>query len=73
MILTALSILILPVFIVLHYTYIDSNVVVLKDPNVLEYIIRAEGKYPVRDNLFSEKLAWLYRNRLKQLPPIGTE
>lgn len=72
MILTTLSILI-PTSVYCFALYIDSNVVVLKDPNVLEYIIRAEGKYPVRDNLFSEKLAWLYRNRLKQLPPIGTE
>ncbi len=32
--------------------------VMVADPNVLEEVLRAEGKYPIRDKLFSPKVSW---------------
>ncbi len=40
-------------------------IVVLKDPTVIENVLRAEGKYPVRDTVFTPKFAWLFKNRGK--------
>lgn len=39
-----------------------------KDPASIEYVLRAEGEYPVRDVLVTKHFAWLYRNRAKQEP-----
>ena len=36
-----------------------NNFVVMADPNLLETILRAEGKYPRRDTTLSSNMAWL--------------
>ena len=35
-----------------------NNVVMMADPNELENILRAEGKYPDRDANFTESVKW---------------
>ena len=40
----------------------NNNFVVMADPNHLENVLRAEGKYPVRDVNFTPRLAWIMTN-----------
>ena len=42
--------------------------VAIKDPDSIELVLRAEGKYPVRDFAFTDGLYWLATNKTK-LPP----
>ena len=44
--------------------------VLVKDPSIIERVLRAEGKYPIRDTTFSPNIVWLYKNRLKAAPSI---
>ena len=37
----------------------QNNFVVMADPNHLEAVLRAEGKYPDRDTNFSPNLEWI--------------
>ena len=46
---------------------------VFKDPDAVEIVGRAEGKYRRRDISMTDGLNWLSRNRVKQLPTLGTE
>ena len=36
-----------------------KNFVVMADPNQLETVLRAEGKYPRRETILSPNMAWL--------------
>jgi len=45
--------------------------VLVKDPSTIEKVLRAEGKYPVRENFVSGKVSWLFENRLKKTLPMG--
>ena len=50
--------------LVLLYIYISTcaggnNFVMISDPNQLENILRAKGKYPRRDNNMSPNTEWL--------------
>ena len=36
-----------------------NNIVVMADPNLLETVLRAEGKYPRRETFLSPNMAWL--------------
>ena len=47
--------------------------IIVKDPSVIEYVLRAEGKYPRRDMVVNKRFGWLYRNRTDLLPNYGTE
>ena len=46
--------------------------IIVKDPSVIEYVLRAEGKYPLRD-VINKRLGWLYQNRIDLLPNHGIE
>ena len=50
------------------YSYVGNNIAVTKDPNAIESVLRAEGKYPVRDSDSTVKLRWLFENKTN-LPP----
>ena len=47
--------------------------VYLKNPDVLEAVLRAEGEYPVRDFRVTGEMAWLYKNKANQQPPSAFE
>ena len=43
-----------------------KDIVVYKDPNGLEEVVRSEGKYPERENFnMMSSMSWLYNNRSK--------
>ena len=42
--------------------------VLVKDPSIIEVVIRAEGKYPIRDTMVSPNFAWIHKNILKRTP-----
>ncbi len=44
---------------------------VVKDPATIEKVLRAEGKYPIRERLFTPNFVWLYENSLKETPTIA--
>ena len=46
---------------------------VIKDPESIEYVLRAEGKYPARDTGISDRYAWLYKNKIKLPVPFTLE
>ena len=50
--------------------YADKWFVIIRDPNTVESVLRAEGKYPVCDNFFTQALNWLIKHRVKALPPM---
>ena len=50
-----------------------SSIVVVKDPDTIEYVLRAEGKYPSRDDIVTKNIAWLYKNRSKQTLALAIE
>ena len=45
-----------------------NNFVMMADPNQLENILRAEGKYPVRDTNMTPNMQWL---TTKSKYPVG--
>lgn len=47
--------------------------IVTKDPASVEQVLRAEGKYPLRDTIITKNLAWLYREVAKQEPGFFAE
>ena len=47
--------------------------IIVKDPSVIEHVLRAEGKYPLRDVVINKRLGWLYKNRADLLPNHGIE
>jgi hypothetical protein len=51
----------------------DTNIVVFKKPESMEAILRAEGKYPVRDVIVSTQLKWLSENVAKEVPSFAIE
>lgn len=50
-----------------------TRVVVIRDPASIEYILRAEGKYPVRDLGASDRYAWLFKHKSKETIPFAVE
>jgi len=42
----------------------------VKDPATIEMVLRVEGKYPVREKLFTPNFAWLYENSFKKPPTL---
>ena len=55
--------------IFLYYTLIIGSgiIVILRDPAALEYVLRAEGEYPVRDDVMSSRMTCLFTKKA-QLP-----
>jgi hypothetical protein len=43
-------------------SFADTNIVALRNPESMEAILRAEGKYPVRDAVVSNNIKWLAKN-----------
>ena len=54
----------------LHFK-LGNKMVLIKDPDSIEDILRAEGKYPRRDLTFSEGMKWLTEHRLKEPTSVG--
>ena len=52
-----------------------KRLVCISDPDSIEMVLRAEGKYRHRDLHVTDGLNWLTRNRLKhgRLPPVSQE
>ena len=48
---------------------LGNKLVVVKDPDSIEHILRAEGKYPVRDP--TDGMYWLIKNVAKELPTFS--
>ena len=46
--------------------FLGNYSVLVKDPSTIENILRAEGKYPERDNTFMKNFCWLFENRLQK-------
>ena len=42
--------------------------VLINDPNSFEAILRAEGKYPVRDSTFTPGMQWFYKQFNMPIP-----
>ena len=52
-------------------TYVGGNrFVYMANPNMLENILRAEGRYPRRENTLSPNLEWILA-KLKLPPPFA--
>ncbi len=52
-------------FILIFSTIGSNYMVILKDPASIENVLRTEGRYPVRDTMFSANTAWLIKHRAK--------
>ena len=50
-----------------------NTTVVFKDPDALEMVLRAEGKYPQRDLIATPRLKWIIEKGMKVSCPIGFE
>ena len=50
----------------------QNNFVVMADPNFLEAVLRAEGKYPVRDSNFTPNMEWI-STKLKYPPAFSVK
>ena len=50
-----------------------NRFVLIRDPQSIEDVLRAEGKYPDRNQTMTSGIRWLTENRAKQLSPFAMQ
>ena len=57
----------------LKFTLVGRDLVLIRDPDTIASVLRAEGKYPQRDMGMTDGMNWLQKNRVKIPPIMGSE
>ena len=57
----------------IHAHTIGTNLVIVRSPDAIEYVLRAEGKYPRRDIGVTDGVRWLLKNRVKVTTSMVSE